>query len=368
MNNALFIFSNYYLVFKKYANNRCSDEEIINGLLGILIKKYEIKGKTDLLLYYAKAECSKLKNRKLDISENIRLYLQNDHIEKEILDETKKFLNKYINFNFKSNIINEISKLYNNDKLISKENCLRLDSYKDDFELYVSITLVEVLKYNNLKNIRKIKISEQGNSVINIYVGDILDNGFIKSIEKYSSIVIPVENSFDTKISKSNDKLPHISDKTLHGKWINKMLLSGTTEKELKETIHNSLQSFGYAIKHNLKYPIGAIASVEYKSITFYLLAISELNDRNVASASIEDINNAITSLLDFYNIYGQGYPIYIPLIGTGMSRIPLTHSESLQMIKNILKTKLNDIQGEINIVIYENDLSKIKKEDLYDI
>ena len=27
-----------------------------------------------------------------------------------------------------------------------------------------------------------------------------------------------------------------------------------------------------------------------------------------------------------------------------------------------------NDIQGEINIVIYENDLSKIKKEDLYDI
>lgn len=208
MNNEQFIFSNYYLILKKYTNKRYSDEILINALLGIIIETFQILGTCKSTLYYEKAECSKLRNRKLDISKNIRLYLNNDNIENEILEETIIFLNKYINSNFKSKIINEISNLYKNDISISQENCFRLDKYKDNFELFISATLIEVLKYNNLKKISKTKIFEKGNTLINICIGDILDNNFIKCIEKNSSIVIPVDRSFDVKVCKPNDTIP----------------------------------------------------------------------------------------------------------------------------------------------------------------
>ena len=62
--------------------------------------------------------------------------------------------------------------------------------------------------------------------------------------------------------------------------------------------------------------------------------------------------------LLEFYDINGQGYEMYVTLVGTG--RAGLSHEESLQTMKSIFSIYSHKIHGTINIVIYSKDKEKV--------
>ena len=64
--------------------------------------------------------------------------------------------------------------------------------------------------------------------------------------------------------------------------------------------------------------------------------------------------------MLDVYDANGQGYEIFVTLMGTGRSRAGLTHCDSLQVIKSVLSLYGEKIHGTINVVIYPKDRDKV--------
>ena len=66
----------------------------------------------------------------------------------------------------------------------------------------------------------------------------------------------------------------------------------------------------------------------------FWLLAVSKIDESYNARLTNQDVRIALESLVSFYDREGQGYTIYLPLIGTGMSRAGLDNDDSYNMIK----------------------------------
>lgn len=65
----------------------------------------------------------------------------------------------------------------------------------------------------------------------------------------------------------------------------------------------------------------------------------------------METISDAISALVSEYNISGQGVPIYVPLIGTGRSRVKLTLKESMNLIKETFLKNESGFFGDVKIV-----------------
>ena len=51
---------------------------------------------------------------------------------------------------------------------------------------------------------------------------------------------------------------------------------------------------------------------------------------------------------------------LYIPLIGTSLSRIELSDEQSLQIIRATIEQNLNYVHGNVNIVVYEKNRSSV--------
>lgn len=186
-------------------------------------------------------------------------------------------------------------------------------------------------------------------------------------------IVIPVNDTFETIVDDDLSKnKPLVSLTTIHGQWIQYMNNKGIDSSTLNEMIKNNLVDRNFKplkiYNDNEKsrgnkesYPLGTISTIKGENnTTFYLLAISIFDDNNKATSTRRNIRNCVDELIDFYDINGQGYPIYIPLFGTGRSRADLTHQQAFKVIKSAVLTNEKDIHGTLNIVIYKKDRDKV--------
>ena len=89
-----------------------------------------------------------------------------------------------------------------------------------------------------------------------------------------------------------------------------------------------------------------------------------------ISKQRIEVINNVrwgysftYSYCFDGIDKYGQGYNLYLPLMGTGMSRINLSYQDSLDLITSTLLENKNLIHGKISIVIQPNVIDTINLE-----
>ena len=96
---------------------------------------------------------------------------------------------------------------------------------------------------------------------------------------------------------------------------------------------------------------MGDIAVLDDGCTTYFLLAISVIKD-GVASSNEHLIRRAITSLFMKYDKVGQGYPMYIPLIGSGRSRAGLGYEESLQLILQVVLENEQHLQGKVVVIV----------------
>lgn len=108
------------------------------------------------------------------------------------------------------------------------------------------------------------------------------------------------------------------------------------------------------------KYSIGTTVVIQEKNTIYYLLAVSDFDNRNVARSSKELVKEAVARLLDYYDELGLGYEIYIPLLGTGKSRAYLTPKESMQMIRDTFLEHQEKINGHVYIVALENMMAEL--------
>ena len=90
-------------------------------------------------------------------------------------------------------------------------------------------------------------------------------------------------------------------------------------------------------------------------------MAMAEFDDFNNARSSSNDIDSAITSLLNMYDRFGLGYDLYLPLMGTGLSRAGLSMQEAYDLLIGSLRKNSNRIHGQVHLILRPADRDEIK-------
>lgn len=180
--------------------------------------------------------------------------------------------------------------------------------------------------------------------------------------------------AFDTQVTKKleGSQRPIVSENTIHGQWLKRMEQSGVDMKRLDERIAISLENLGYVPIANDKdrngkpdqYALGSCALIETENTSYILVAISEFDEMNNAKSNPNIIDSSIKSLLNIYNIFGQGYDLYMPLVGTGRSRAGLSINEAYHLMRNCIINNSHLIQGHVYLVIRQEDRTEIEAEE----
>lgn len=148
-------------------------------------------------------------------------------------------------------------------------------------------------------------------------------NLFEKAVNQ-NYIVIPVNEYFDTIVNTTI-----ISASSLHGQFINKFFefkhlelhdiiddylnknkIAGKTEKRLN--------SKGYKVR----YPLGTCVPVSIGSVTYVLMALTHFDENDHAYIELSELGLCISKLCKFLSITADDQPVYMPLMGMGLSRL----------------------------------------------
>ena len=212
---------------------------------------------------------------------------------------------------------------------------------------------------------RSALVWEQGTGKIKVIYGDIIKICFPKKDKGEKIVVIPVNTCFDTIVGDGV-----VSAKTIHGQWIKNMNKHGVSTAKLDEIIDQGLQPtkvYTQKTKGKLvRFPLGSVLPIAGgNGLTYYLLALSEFDENLNAQCSKEDFVGCIQSLISFYDKNGQGNPAYLPLMGTGLSRVNISQSESLNIIVNMLKLNRDKIHGELDVVVYSKEKNIVSIHDV---
>ena len=216
---------------------------------------------------------------------------------------------------------------------------------------------------------RKNLLWEQGPRHIQAMYGDIFKIASNRKCEK--NVVISVNTTFDTIVGDGI-----VSPETLHGQWINQLCSNGHTVEQLDQLIEKSLKELkdleAVELSEQQKpkgkrraYPQGTVAQVDVGNTHYFLVALSHFDENLNAQCGREDVLTVVNSLIDDLDKKAQGSPVYIPLLGTGMSGAGLEMEESLQIISDLLKLKRHKLRGPFNIVVYHKHRHQVSIFDL---
>ena len=202
--------------------------------------------------------------------------------------------------------------------------------------------------------------------------GDLWKTAF-NTKEKKKIVVVGVNTTFDTIVDENLSMVnkPLVSPTTIHGRWLKCMKDRNDAISDIDAKISNSLKLQGISpmkvLSRNVKargklecYSKGTIAQYEYGNTVFYLLALSEFDENNNAQNTKEELVETITKLINYYDKKGNGFDIYIPLLGTGQSRTGITRKDSLEIMASLFELYEEKIQGCVNIVVYSEDRDKV--------
>ncbi len=364
-----FCIASYVKALKKYSLNRnMSNEEFVNALFATVIDSANVKDRNNNSLYLDKARVSKLLARKENVPSAIQAALAVYGIEDKITEAFTAFLEDTIDCDSLDTIITELANL-NLDKTT-------LASTKENSKTVLVKVFIEAIKAPNLiSTIECLELWEKGKNSVVAMPGDIFKFGFDnRSKTTKNIVVIPVNTAFDTHITTQleNDGIPLVSQTTIHGQWLNRIIKSGETEDDLYNRISQNLKQRGYVPVDTAKtnngrvecYPIGSVAVIDTDKTVFYLLAVSAFDKHNNAQSGENEISTAIEKLLETYDLNGQGYPLYLPLLGTGRSRAGLSYQASFDLLKEVIIKNETHIQGRITIVIEPDVFKTIKAQE----
>lgn len=253
--------------------------------------------------------------------------------------------------------------------LIEKED-IGIDSrYKAVLVFIIALLIALVYAVIMVCVYKKIEIFNNGSGKLFLKYDDIWKIAFHNRKTKKVSkkiVVVSVNTTFDVIVDEdlSDGRKPLVSVNTLHGQWIKKMQGDGLDLGEINGGIQENLTRRGvsplkilektHKTRGNLKdFEKGTIAVYEHNDIIFYLLALSQFDENNNAQNSKDELIKTIEQLIQFYYTNGQGYKLYIPLLGTGMSRTDISAEEALQTMVSCFKIFKSKILGDVNIIVY---------------
>lgn len=166
-------------------------------------------------------------------------------------------------------------------------------------------------------------------------------------------ICIPFNEYFDTHVGDGV-----VGNDTLHGVFIKKYF--GDRVEELDRRIREVLPQDGYEEHQrrvqtcpNKKYPLGTCISLREGENTYVLFALTHFDDHDKANVSRSEFTYVIGELAKYLSDTVEGKTVYMPLFGTGLSRVNRTPQRILLHIVDTLDFNENiSILGGINILI----------------
>lgn len=333
-------------------NKKISDEEFLNAVLKPYIVAGEIDNKKKEELRFDKSRTSLILNRHEDVPRALRKALNAINIYPWTEDNFMEFINDYMAPKEIPMVVNEITEMIEADNVIIDKEFLISKKFIPN--VFLADTLIECIKLKNYGFDPEGEILRNGSYCVKVVYNDILQYAFRKRSKMKNIVVIPVDTEFHTHVTRKYEKmeLNEVSATSIHGQFLTRWEKSGENINLLQSRIAKSIKA---TADFDGKYPLGTIATVENDSTIFYLMAISDFDENNNAHSSKEDIIHCVDELSIFYDKYGDGYDLYIPLMGTGKSRAAVSLQESYDILVDCFKRNKARIQGNIHIVIHKD-------------
>ena len=359
--------SNLIKATKQYSiNPNTADEIYVNDLLSPLVEVGHIRLRNNEEYYLSKPRVSDLVNGKIDVPSALRSAAERLDVEEKLTKQYQEQLPVLFSSDSICAVVKEVTVLVSKAGNLSDDEKETIISSGSNPARFFSRALLKSISVSNTRNTPKRMVYSHGVNTVDIIVGDIFAYCSKKKANNNNIIVIPVNNTFDTVVSRKydNKEIPLIAASTLHGQFLERWTKGGNEINQLDDRISNVIHARDYmplcirAGADNSKqtgYPIGTVVPVVWNNVTIYLLAVSQFDDMNTAHSSKEYIETALISLLEFYNVFGQGNDIYIPLVGTGRSRANLSNKEAVDLFEKVINENQEKLHGKIHMVVTPN-------------
>lgn len=195
--------------------------------------------------------------------------------------------------------------------------------------------------------------------------GDLFDKNEVINPSERRNIVIPVNRCFDTVVDNQL-----ISERTLHGMAFKKLYSKNLyTEASLNSAIQQLLtnKEFENIIEsdkptgNRKRYPVGTVVDLPGDGEEHYLLwALSTFDSNLKAHTSMQEYALAVQKLVEACNTESEGFPIVLPVVGTGLSRTKKEQRDVITYLLNAFRLNKSEINCDIHIVIHEDIKSEI--------
>lgn len=214
------------------------------------------------------------------------------------------------------------------------------------------------------RSLNSICVMEKGNgSKVYVRYGNYTKE--FEQNEKRRNFIIPVNRCFDTIV---DDIL--ISRNSIHGQFLENLYsknyfsansLSSAIEKTLSKLEKTDLNQDEKPYGNRYRYPVGTIVDICCtQNNHYYLLGLSLFNESLTAQTSKEDFVIAIQRMIEYCNKHSQGYPVILPLIGSGLSRTNINKNEVLRYLVRAFEINKDIINCDFHIMVWEQDKEEI--------
>lgn len=195
--------------------------------------------------------------------------------------------------------------------------------------------------------------------------GDLFNENEVINPSERRNIIIPVNRCFDTVVDNHL-----ISERTLHGIAFKKLYaINRYTEESLNLTIqqlllHKEYENIAEVDKpagNRKRYPIGTVVDLPGNGKEHFLLwALSTFDSDLKAHTSMQEYALAVQKLVEACNSESEGFPIVLPLVGTGLSRTKKEQIDIITYLVNVFRLNKNEINCDIHIVVCEEIKSEV--------
>ena len=205
-----------------------------------------------------------------------------------------------------------------------------------------------------------------------IHFGDILSPEVLAEggNQRYN-LVIPVNRCFDTIV---DDNL--ISHRSLHGRVIQNLYdtneftpegLDQMMQEALPQRDFESILTKDQKPEGNLRrFKVGTVAEVrKSQDLTYFFLGLSKFDSNLQASTTKSEYAVAIQRLIEFCNARSQGYPVVMPVIGTGLSRTNIEIRSTIKYLISALRINRDIINCDFHIIVWQGDKDKVSIKNL---
>ena len=215
---------------------------------------------------------------------------------------------------------------------------------------------------------KKVVDGRNGKAVYVVY-GDLFDPEIVNGQKRY--IAFAANRCFDTIV---DDNL--VGANTIHGMAFNRLYDQKLYSPEsLNEALQQSIKGNPTSVlvsregkkEGNLKrYEVGAYANLKIDDKLNYLpIGLSWFDENLNAQTSLQEYVLAVQKMIEAFDKESQGYPVLMPIIGTGRSRTDLNEHEVLEYLIAAFKINQVKITSDIYIVVYESDENRVFIADL---